>query len=142
MLSAIKFFLKSILAIIILIVITVILFVFYLYFMLIYTLDGKVYKRSNVFDYYLLTPKLFRDAPDISKDIFYYTRADDNYGFTQDRVTWEYVGDIMVAKKKVENYLSENGIKNGELNSMGETYSIVLDGDDITLVLITCTRYC
>ncbi|MFO6298579.1 hypothetical protein [Rahnella selenatireducens] len=142
MLSTIRFCLKSILAIIILIVITVMLFAFYLYFMLIYTLDGKDYKRSNVFDYYLLTPKLFRDAPDISKNILYYTRADDNYGFTQERVTWENVGDIMVAKKKVENFLSENGIKNGELNSMGETYSIVLEDDDITLVLITCTRYC
>lgn len=56
-------------------------FMFYIYLMAIYTLDGKTYTQSNIFDYYLLTPSLLMKASEISEDKFFFMQGNNNYGF-------------------------------------------------------------
>lgn len=103
------------------------------------TIDGKVYTSFNFIYYYLLTPSILKNAPKLSEEVLYLSKGDDNYGFTRNEVTWKGVGNIMVAKEKLEKFLAENSIVEGEVNKIGEEYSIVLDGDDISLELISST---
>lgn len=111
------------------------LVVFYFYFMIIYTLDGKIYSRENFFDYYLLTPSILMDAPNISNEQEYFTQADDNYGYSCDEVTWKHVRDVYLAKEEIEVYMKENNIRKDTKNHSGTTYVLEIVGDEITLVI-------
>lgn len=111
------------------------LVVLYFYFMIIYTLDGKTYSRTNFLDYYLLTPSILMDAPNISNEQEYFTQADDNYGYCRDEVTWKHVRDVYLAKEEIEVYMKENKIKKDTKNHSGTTYVLEVVGDEITLVI-------
>ncbi|TDS88024.1 hypothetical protein EDF78_11232 [Rahnella sp. BIGb0236] len=114
----------------------------YFYLSLIYTLDGRSYKKSDFFEYYFLTPSILAHAPEISKEYVFYTQADDNYGFTQDKITWKNVNNVLDAKSTLEAYLAEKNITEDVVDHSGSKYSITIVGNDISLELITCIDSC
>lgn len=109
------------------------------FFLLAYTLDGREYTKENIFDYYILTPNLIMNAPNLSNKTIYYTRSDDNYGFTEDKITWEQVTNTSLAQKRLEKYLADQGIQINKKNDFNEEYLIVSYENTISLQIITHT---
>ncbi|MCS3603268.1 hypothetical protein M2371_002491 [Buttiauxella sp. BIGb0471] len=109
-------------------------------FIVTYSLDGVEYSKKNIFDYYFLTPSIIQNAPFISNDAIYYSVGDDNYGFTRDKVTWEGVSNISIAREKLEAYLKEQGVQKYSDDNTADKYLIVSYDHMISLEIIIPSR--
>ena len=147
---------KSVVVLLSLCTISLIMVVGLGFFMLVSTVDGKEYKRSDFFHYFMLTPERFMTFPPVSDDIVYYSKADDNYGYTTDIIRWNKVKDIPAAEKELINYFRNNGFTertNGVVWSTywsdakpgvcpSEQYTVVLEYHAISVELITGSDEC
>lgn len=130
----------------------------YIFIKLADTFDGREYTASDYVHYYFETPELFKDPPDIPGRITYYSQGDDNYGFTQNDITWNDIEDVPAAQKIIEQFFISKGYtqrENGlvwrfywsDIAVIPETcayeqYSTVWGYHAISIELITATRGC
>lgn len=126
------------------------------FYLLVTTLDSKEYRSTDVFDYYTLTPGLFKKFPRISENIIYISKADDNYGYSKDTIVWNDVNDVPAAEKILQKYFNDNGFterKDGIVWNLywsdakpgicpSEQYTIVWGYHSINVVLITGAPTC
>lgn len=109
-------------------------------FMVTYSLDGVEYSKNNYFDYYFLTPSVIKNIPYISDKAVYYSQGDDNYGFTRDKVIWEGVSNISIARKRIEDYLETQGMTKYRKNNTEDEYLIVSYDHTLSLEIIIHSR--